>query len=141
MSWVVQLSILAALLTTLLTALSGTRLPRLALLLLTGLLATALLATLLAALLLLIRLRFVLLHSTSFPSIKLPGHRLAQRAATAARSRFCYRQNMGTSAVRPVFLPHGNKARANNVGRYLLLWLLGVPLPLLLLIWVFGGLH
>jgi hypothetical protein len=26
------------------------------------------------------------------------------------------------------------------MGRYLLLWLLGVPLPLLLLIWVFGGL-
>jgi len=27
------------------------------------------------------------------------------------------------------------------MGRYLLLWLLGVPLPILLLIWVFGGLH
>jgi len=27
------------------------------------------------------------------------------------------------------------------MGRYMLLWLLGVPLPLLLLIWVFGGLH
>jgi hypothetical protein len=26
------------------------------------------------------------------------------------------------------------------MGRYLLLWLLGVPLPLLLLIWFFGGL-
>jgi hypothetical protein len=28
-----------------------------------------------------------------------------------------------------------------DMGRYLLLWLLGIPLPLLLLIWVFGGLH
>jgi hypothetical protein len=25
--------------------------------------------------------------------------------------------------------------------RYLLLWLLGVPIPILLLIWAFGGLH
>jgi hypothetical protein len=28
-----------------------------------------------------------------------------------------------------------------KMGRYLLLWLLGVPIPILLLIWVFGGLH
>jgi len=27
------------------------------------------------------------------------------------------------------------------MGRYLLLWLLGVPIPILLLIAVFGGLH
>jgi hypothetical protein len=27
------------------------------------------------------------------------------------------------------------------MGRYLLLWLLGIPLPILLLIWVIGGLH
>jgi len=27
------------------------------------------------------------------------------------------------------------------MGRYLLLWLLGIPLPILLLIWQFGGLH
>jgi len=25
--------------------------------------------------------------------------------------------------------------------RYALLWLLGVPIPILLLIWMFGGLH
>jgi hypothetical protein len=28
-----------------------------------------------------------------------------------------------------------------QMGRYLLLWLLGVPIPILLLIWLFGGLH
>jgi hypothetical protein len=28
-----------------------------------------------------------------------------------------------------------------EMGRYLLLWLLGIPLPILLLIWIFGGLH
>jgi len=27
------------------------------------------------------------------------------------------------------------------VGRYLLLWLIGVPIPILVLIWAFGGLH
>jgi len=27
------------------------------------------------------------------------------------------------------------------MGRYLLLWLLGVPIPILLLVWIFGGLH
>jgi len=27
------------------------------------------------------------------------------------------------------------------MGRYLLLWLLGIPLPILVLIWLFGGLH
>jgi hypothetical protein len=28
-----------------------------------------------------------------------------------------------------------------HMGRYMLLWLLGVPIPILLLIWAFGGLH
>jgi len=28
-----------------------------------------------------------------------------------------------------------------KMGRHLLLWLLGVPIPILLLIWAFGGLH
>jgi hypothetical protein len=27
------------------------------------------------------------------------------------------------------------------MGRYLLLWLLGIPLPILVLIYAFGGLH
>jgi len=27
------------------------------------------------------------------------------------------------------------------MGRYLLLWLLGIPIPILLLIWIVGGLH
>jgi len=27
------------------------------------------------------------------------------------------------------------------MGRYLLLWMLGIPLPILLLIYMFGGLH
>src|SRR5262245_19068975 len=31
--------------------------------------------------------------------------------------------------------------RETRMGRYLLLWLLGVPIPILLLIWAFGGLN
>ena len=27
------------------------------------------------------------------------------------------------------------------MGRGLLLWLLGIPIPIILLIWLFGGLH
>jgi len=27
------------------------------------------------------------------------------------------------------------------MGRYLLLWLIGVPIPILFLIWILGGLH
>ena len=34
-----------------------------------------------------------------------------------------------------------NKQREQTMGRYLLLFLLGVPLPILVLIWLFGGLH
>jgi hypothetical protein len=35
---------------------------------------------------------------------------------------------------------HAN-ARGQTMGRYLLLWLIGVPVPILVLIWLFGGLH
>ena len=34
-----------------------------------------------------------------------------------------------------------NATEERIMGRYLLLWLLGIPLPILVLIWVFGGLH
>ena len=34
--------------------------------------------------------------------------------------------------------PHGMEV---DMGRYALLWLLGVPIPILLLIWAFGGLN
>ncbi len=33
------------------------------------------------------------------------------------------------------------KWRSWFMGRYLLLWLLGVPIPILVLIYAFGGLH
>jgi hypothetical protein len=33
------------------------------------------------------------------------------------------------------------KSKEATMGRYLLLWLLGVPIPILVLIWLIGGLH
>ena len=36
---------------------------------------------------------------------------------------------------------HRQRLKDTTMGRYLLLWLLGIPLPILLLIWAFGGLH
>ena len=40
-------------------------------------------------------------------------------------------------------LPSFKSLPSDQEGRvgYILLWLLGVPIPLLALIWVFGGLH
>ena len=35
----------------------------------------------------------------------------------------------------------GNHMKELVMGRYLLLWLLGIPIPILLLVWIFGGLH
>jgi hypothetical protein len=34
-----------------------------------------------------------------------------------------------------------SQAKGALMGRYLLLWMLGVPLPILTLIYAFGGLH
>ena len=46
---------------------------------------------------------------------------------------------------RTVFFPHCQIItvpwRRLTMGRYMLLWLLGVPIPILLLVWAFGGLH
>jgi hypothetical protein len=40
-----------------------------------------------------------------------------------------------------VILPFGTGNAEAVMGRGILLWLLGIPLPIILLIWVFGGLH
>ena len=52
----------------------------------------------------------------------------------AARNGFA-----GTSAKSPSC--PGNFLWSETMGRYVLLWLLGVPIPILFLIWAFGGLH
>jgi hypothetical protein len=45
------------------------------------------------------------------------------------------------SPDRAVILPVLEATQEKVMGRGLLLWLLGIPLPIILLIWVFGGLH
>lgn len=45
----------------------------------------------------------------------------------------------GTLARRSEFSPANREEP--TMGRYMLLWLLGVPIPILVLIWIFGGLH
>jgi hypothetical protein len=44
------------------------------------------------------------------------------------------------------FLPrprssNGQVQQEHHMGRGLLLWLIGIPIPIILLIWLFGGLH
>jgi hypothetical protein len=42
----------------------------------------------------------------------------------------------------PILRVESREAQGEEfMGRYMLLWLLGVPIPILLLIWLFGGLH
>jgi hypothetical protein len=47
----------------------------------------------------------------------------------------------GTLEPLHALTPHGGTMEGSLVGRYLLLWLLGVPIPILVLIYAFGGLH
>ena len=44
------------------------------------------------------------------------------------------------AAIWSVLIPPQTTKGVQPMGRYLLLWLLGVPIPLLVLIWAFGGL-
>jgi hypothetical protein len=37
-------------------------------------------------------------------------------------------------------LPIGTRAEEATMGRGLLLWLIGIPLPIILIVWLFGGL-
>ena len=52
--------------------------------------------------------------------------------------RAFYARNPATS---PRINPHQGTMEEFVMGRYLLLWLLGVPIPILVLIYAFGGLH
>lgn len=109
-----------------------------ALLLLTRLLAAALL--LLAGALIL-----MLAHSRSFHRgwvfvAELPD----PPSANNVRSRASFRRpgatrTEGTCAA--LSSSFSINSGSDAMGRYLLLWLLGIPLPILFLIWIFGGLH
>jgi hypothetical protein len=46
----------------------------------------------------------------------------------------------GTSTGRPA-LPRQHQLEESDMGRGLLLWLIGIPLPIILIVWLLGGLH
>jgi hypothetical protein len=121
------------------------------LLLAAALLAAALLlTTLLLTTLLLARLLVrILIHFTFLFNIGLKRHfdqsrpwRVAMRGrciCSHALARSTLKQNVFGTWRRPdVFSVTTGEPM---MGRYLLLWLLGVPIPILVLIWIFGGLH
>ena len=136
----------------LLTALAGPR--RLLLLLLTGLrLSAALLsaALLLTTLLLLTGLLvWILIHRTFLSNIglKYDRDRLRPMARDNAWRLHSFPFTHPLNFEENVFgtrwwrseLPSHN-CEEPTMGRYLLLWVLGVPIPILVLIWIFGGLH
>jgi len=133
-----ELAVLLVLLAALLL-LTGLRLA--ALLLLTGLLlATLLLATLLLLAGLLV---WILIHRSFLSNIGLPLRSLVSRgrsqsAGSAFVPRSTLRQSVWNLFPHVEFLPQQG---GPTMGRYMLLWLLGVPIPILVLIWLFGGLH
>ena len=96
------------------------------------------------------------------PTLRFPVNTLSKRAPSATRppllgseteriSRrgFCVQPaRRGRATGSGTFAPdHGYLGGSDEVtqedvmGRGLLLWLLGIPLPIILLIWVLGGLH
>ena len=46
----------------------------------------------------------------------------------------------GNFAQHPAF-PWQHIGWRTNMGRGLLLWLIGIPIPIILIIWLLGGLH
>jgi hypothetical protein len=47
-------------------------------------------------------------------------------------------------AMEPCYRPRVQTMQTHKeatMGRGLLLWLIGIPIPIILLIWLFGGLH
>ena len=52
--------------------------------------------------------------------------------------------NRSVIFLEPKFPAHvyvGQPKEENTMGKGLLLWLIGIPIPIILLIWLFGGLH
>ena len=139
----------------LLLALLLTRLLLAALLLLATLTRLRLATLLLLTTLLLTRfLIWILIHSLFLSNVasiasplrSLVFHGESQSMANAFVPRFTLRQCVWNLSQRVEFplQPACRVPLANwepTMGRYLLLWLLGMPIPILVLIWLFGGLH
>ena len=47
----------------------------------------------------------------------------------------------GTNGCISRYWESKNKIEERTMGRGLLLWLIGIPLPIILVIWLLGGLH
>jgi hypothetical protein len=63
-------------------------------------------------------------------------------AALGQKARKCVPMRHGTFLVlRRYFADSGEATQEKVMGRGLLLWLIGIPLPIILVIWVLGGLH
>jgi hypothetical protein len=130
-----------------------TALPGLLLLLLTRLLLAALLLTalLLATLLLLAGLLvWILIHFTFLSNVGSERHIVRSRPMARDNAPWLrlfpftcalnFDENVfGTCRQQREFPLRTMEER--TMGRYMLLWLLGVPIPILMLIWLFGGLH
>jgi hypothetical protein len=54
---------------------------------------------------------------------------------------FLLRLFCGTPKLRKSFLLVGLQNGGPDMGRGILLWLIGIPIPIILLIWLLGGLH
>jgi hypothetical protein len=63
-------------------------------------------------------------------------------AGLGRTARKCVERRLGTFILLCRYFASSGKATQEKVmGRGLLLWLLGIPLPIILVIWVLGGLH
>jgi hypothetical protein len=65
-------------------------------------------------------------------------------ALTALELLGCFsfsRYERGTSPSSSTFEYRRHALMETPMGRGLLLWLIGIPIPIILLIWLFGGLH
>jgi len=118
------------------------------LLLAAALLLAALLTALLTALLLLTGPLIgilVLVHSISFQrwceDIAAPRPRLRQRTGAASVPPVRKRLSWNPAGLCEVFMERTTIKGLTVMGRYALLWLIGVPVPILVLIWLFGGLN
>ena len=140
---------LAALAGAILLLLLAGLLPAALLLLARLLLAAALLlAALLTALLLLTGFLvgiLVLVHSISFQrwceDIAAPPPKLKQRTGAASVPPVRKRLSWNPAGLCEVFMERTTIKGLTVMGRYALLWLIGVPVPILVLIWLFGGLN
>ena len=68
-----------------------------------------------------------------------PRTRPPRTATTLFVSALCCRLPVEPKFPADVYVGQPNEE--NIMGKGLLLWLIGIPIPIILLIWLFGGLH